>query len=107
EEGDTVTFWTFAGGRINHTLKYALETLEGWKVIPDNFAVRISGDGVAAGGARRAIDELRRVDFWEDERRRRDMSSRVPEYRLSKFQRALPSRFETEMLGKYLLDFDG
>ena len=31
----------------------------------------------------------------------------VPEYRLSKFQRVLPDRWQTEMVGAYLLDFEG
>ncbi|HLV21763.1 MAG TPA: hypothetical protein VKZ49_12800 [Polyangiaceae bacterium] len=31
----------------------------------------------------------------------------VPEYRLSKFQRVLPDRWQSEMLGAYLLDFAG
>ena len=107
EEADSVTWWTFAGGRINHTLKYALEVKEGWKVIPDNFSLRISGDGVATGGARRAIDVISRADFWDDEANRLQMLARVPEYRLSKFQRALPSKYEVEMVGEYLLDFEG
>jgi hypothetical protein len=29
------------------------------------------------------------------------------EYRLSKFQQVLPDRWQTEMIGAYLLDFDG
>jgi ATP-dependent Lhr-like helicase len=31
----------------------------------------------------------------------------VPEYRLSKFQRVLPDRWQVEMVGAYLLDFEG
>jgi ATP-dependent Lhr-like helicase len=107
EEGGTVTWWTFAGGRINHTLKYALEVAQGWKVVPDNFSVRISGDGLGNGGARSAIDELSKPDFWNSDANRVQMLARVPEYRLSKFQRALPSKFEVEMVGEYLLDFAG
>lgn len=33
--------------------------------------------------------------------------AKVPPYRLSKFQPALPPRFEQEMLGRYLLDLEG
>jgi len=31
----------------------------------------------------------------------------VPEYRLSKFQRVLPEKWQVEMVGAYLLDFEG
>lgn len=107
EESNVVTWWTFAGGRINHTLKYALETEQAWKIQADNFCVNISGDGVGGGGARSAIIKLMDGSFWDDPTNQRRMLARVPEYRLSKFQRALPSRFEVEMVGNYLLDFKG
>lgn len=37
EENKQVQWWTFAGGRINSTLKYGLECLWGWEVRADNF----------------------------------------------------------------------
>jgi len=43
---DELRWWTFAGGRINATLRYALEAIEPtWKVVPDNYVVKIRGDG--------------------------------------------------------------
>ena len=40
-----IRWWTFAGGRINATLRYALEAVAGdWQVIPDNFLVKVRGD---------------------------------------------------------------
>ena len=107
QDGNSVSWWTFAGGRINHTLKYALEWKEGWKVLADNFSVRIRGNGVSGESVRQAIDAMRADGFWEEEQTRRNLLAKVPEYRLSKFQRALPDRFEVEMVGDYLLDFDG
>jgi ATP-dependent Lhr-like helicase len=50
---------------------------------------------------------MRTPGFWDDERTRAGHLAKVPEYRLSKFQRALPEKFEVEMVGAYLLDFDG
>jgi hypothetical protein len=46
-------WWTYAGGRINHTLKYALEVSQGWKVVAENFFVKIAGDGVNHTSSRR------------------------------------------------------
>lgn len=37
-DGRAVTWWTFAGGRINQTLKYALEWRARWKVVPEPYA---------------------------------------------------------------------
>lgn len=106
-DGAEVRWWTFAGGRINHTLKYALELTEGWKVIPDNFAVRVSGDGVSDGALRDAVGRMNSAGFWDDPVRMRELLARLPPYRLSKFQDALPDRFAVEMIGGYLLDVSG
>ena len=102
-----VMWWTFAGGRINHTLKYTLEWKERWKVVADNFSLRVTGNGVSGESVRKAIDGFRVGGFWDDEETRAKLLAKVPEYRLSKFQQALPPKFEVEMVGMYLLDFEG
>ncbi len=102
-DGDAVHWWTFAGGRINQTLKYALDWKGGWKVVPDNFSLRIQGDGLSVNAVRAVIDGV----SWSDSETRRALLARVPEYRLSKFQRVLPDKWQVEMVGAYLLDFDG
>lgn len=110
-DGTTVTWWTFAGGSINQTLKYAIEwrsSLRGsWKVVSDNFSVRIQGDGVGFDEVTCVLDGLRSTAFWDDAETRRKLLSMVPEYRLSKFQHVLPDAWQVEMVGGYLLDFEG
>ena len=98
-------WWTFAGGRINHTLKYALEWLGGWKVIVDNFELRITGDGVNFATVEEAISRMKQDGFWDAEQTRDELLARLPEYRLSKFQSALPVDKAAELVGSYLLDF--
>jgi len=95
-----------AGGRINHTLKYALEVTQGWKVVADNFFVKISGDGVNHTSIEAAVRELIVPGFWSEERLRA-MRGRIPEYRLSKFQDALPEAAVAEMLGGVFIDETG
>lgn len=107
EEAGQILWWTFAGGRINHTLKYALEWRQSWKVVADNFGLKIKGDGLSGDALRRAIAELQSPGFWESKDNLRAMLAKVPEYRLSKFQRALPPLYEVELVGDYLLDFAG
>jgi ATP-dependent helicase Lhr and Lhr-like helicase len=106
-EGASVRWYTFAGGRINHTLRYALAWKSGWKVVPDNFSLRIDGDGVSVAAVESLLALLKGRGFWDDEQNRRHLRSLVPQYRLSKFQQVLPDRWQTEMIGGYLLDFDG
>ncbi len=106
-DGDTLTWWTFAGGRINQTLKYALEWKGDWRVTPDNFAVKIEGAGVGFKGVERVLEILRRPGAWEDQELRKGVLAKVPDYRLSKFQKVLPDALQVEMVGAYLLDFVG
>jgi len=107
EDGSSTRLYTFAGGRINQTLRYALEWKKGWKVVPDNFSLRIEGDGASLGAVQEVLTLLRSPGFWQAEETRARLRSLVPQYRLSKFQQVLPDRWQTEMVGGYLLDFDG
>ena len=96
-------WWTFAGGRINSTLRYALEAVEpGWKVITDNFLIKIRGDGVA--DFRAALDRLAEPEFWEDDRLWTQVAASLPNYRLNKFQPLMPPWVEREVIASYLLN---
>ena len=99
-------WWTYAGGRINHTLKYALEVSQGWKVVAENFFVKIAGDGVNHTSVEAAVRELEAPGFWTEERLRA-MRARIPPYRLSKFQDALPDAALGEMLSGVFVDATG
>lgn len=76
-------------------------------VVPDNFTIKIQGDGVSLDAVSRLLDEMRSAAFWEADETRKRLLAMVPEYRLSKFQRVLPERWQVEMVGGYLLDFEG
>jgi ATP-dependent Lhr-like helicase len=104
-EGTSALWWTFAGGRVNYTLKYGIEILSGWKVVADNFHLRVEGDGVSDSALRARIGELASPDFWRTPEVCRAILASVPEYRLSKFQAALPDSLAVEVVGAYLLDF--
>jgi ATP-dependent Lhr-like helicase len=106
-DGAVARWWTFAGGRINHTLKYGLEILEGWKVVADNFLVRIEGDGINHDTVRAAIRKLSDPGWWADPNTTHTVLARLPDYRLSKFQACLPEKYAVEMVGAYLLDIPG
>jgi ATP-dependent Lhr-like helicase len=106
-DGSTLTWWTFAGGRINQTLKYALEWKGGWKVVPDNNNLEIKGSGLSHGALLEQVDALRAPGFWQQAETRQRILALVPEYRLSKFQRVLPDALQVEMIGDYLVDFAG
>ena len=106
-DGDEIRWWTFAGGRINSTLRYALLAKHpDWKIVPDNFLVSIRGD-CRQDEFHDVVTGLRDLDFWEDESIWRDVAASLPNYRLSKFQPLVPPWVEREMLSTYLLDVGG
>ena len=106
-DGPAARWWTFAGGRVNHTLKYGFEVAEGWKVVADNFQLRIEGDGIGHESVRKAIGKMSSTGFWEAPETRHAVLARLPGYRLSKFQDCLPERFALEVIESYLLDVAG
>ena len=106
--GNDVTWRTFAGGRINSTLRYALSSLEpGWTITPDNFSIRFRDAGLTEPHFKSVIRQLRSPDFWQDESVWQQVRASLPGYRLSKFQPLMPQWVEQEVLFDYLLDRPG
>lgn len=103
-----VTWHTFAGGRINSTLRYALCALEpDWIVTPDNFTVRVRGNSLTEAHFLSVVRQLGTAEFWQDESLWQQIRSALPGYRLSKFQPLMPRSVEQEVLFDHLLDRDG
>jgi ATP-dependent Lhr-like helicase len=75
---------------VNDTLKYGFDAAEGWKVVADNFQLRIQGDGVNHESVHKAIATMSARAFWDAPETRRAVLARLPGYRLSKFQDCLP-----------------
>jgi ATP-dependent Lhr-like helicase len=88
-------------------LKYALEVIGGWKVVADNLLLRIEGAGVTHGAIDAVVDRLAGKELWNDAGMWRAIVARLPEYRLSKFQRALPEALSVELVGGQMLDAAG
>ncbi|HRE89091.1 MAG TPA: hypothetical protein PK095_08120, partial [Myxococcota bacterium] len=106
-----VRWWTFAGGRINATLRYALEAVGAaggeWKVVADNFLLRVKGDGLEEASFRRALGAMRELSLWQDEALWSEVADALPNYRLSKFQPLMPPWIQREVVARYLLDVGG
>ena len=108
QEDDEIRWWTFAGGKVNSTLRYALQASNAdWKVVPDNLSVKIRGDNLSLSEVLEAIEALRDPEFWEDEALWRAVMEGLPSYRLSKFQALMPPWMEREILATFLLDLSG
>ena len=103
-ESDRILWWTFAGGQINHTLKYGIQVNKDWKIVADNFKLKIEGSGITPQLLRQTITVLSINDFWQSTTTQSSIQSNLPNYRLSKFQSALPANNSFEIVKNYLLD---
>jgi len=101
---DGESLWTFAGGAVNLTLKYGLQLLRNWTAASDNFRLKFPEGEVTPQELRDALERLADPCFWEEPELRERLLFALPEYRLSKFQRALPHKWAMEMVERYLLD---
>ncbi|MEX1368787.1 MAG: DEAD/DEAH box helicase [Nannocystaceae bacterium] len=109
-----IRWWTYAGGRVNSTLRYALEAqatsssrASSWKVVPDNFGLTLRGDDVTSAAFHERLDELLEPQMWDDEALWRNVADSLPSYRLSKFQPLMPPWVTREVVASYLLDVAG
>jgi ATP-dependent helicase Lhr and Lhr-like helicase len=103
-----IRWWTFAGGRINTTLRYGLGTLlVDLQIVPDNFLLRLPGENLTFPRFQDAVTALRSPTVWDDEGMWNGIFDSLPGYRLSKFQPLMPPWVESEVVGRYLLDVPG
>ena len=109
EEADgELRWWTFAGGRVNSTLRHALMAVGGdWKVIPDNHVIKIRAEGIGRGRFDEARARLGALELWEDAGLWAEVAANLPSYRLSKFQPLMPPWVEREVIAAHLLDVAG
>jgi ATP-dependent Lhr-like helicase len=105
---DEIRWWTFAGGRINATLRHRLGgLLDGVQIIPDNFLLRLRGDDLTFPRFLESVAALRSPAVWDDEDLWDGIFDSLPGYRLSKFQPLMPPWVVREVVAGYLLDVPG
>ena len=98
---------TYAGGRINTTLKAVIESAVPVRVVADNFELRVEGADATREVVEGALRAVAGDGFFDDVARIETFRAGLPPYRLSKFQPLLPARFAREVIGRYFLDFEG
>ncbi|MCY7366799.1 MAG: DEAD/DEAH box helicase, partial [Chamaesiphon sp.] len=103
-ETNRVIYWTFAGGKINQTLKYGLEFLCGWEVKADNFSLSIKSDNLNSSDLVMAFDRMIKAEFWRKEEIKQYLLENLPNYQFSKFQQVLPDCYALEIVQTNLLD---
>jgi ATP-dependent helicase Lhr and Lhr-like helicase len=101
-----ITWWTYAGGRVNNTLRYAfrVELGERAEVQATNEKVRIVSDIVPESEFWNIVDRMSAATYWEQPQLLEQIMTMLPDYRLSKFQQHLPRPFARELVAATVLD---
>ena len=108
DDDDAILWWTFAGGRINATLMYALRALgSDWKISSDNFRIKIKGEGLGIVALKQLIEQLQDIEVWQNETLWQEVATGLPNFRLSKFQQVMPEWMSQEVVANFLLDLEG
>ncbi len=100
-----IRWWTYAGGHINTTLRYAIETTQPqWTATPDNFMLRVRGPDLNVQSFQATLNRLHQPDLWNDNALWANVAASLPSYRLSRFQSVMPPWVQQEVIARYLLD---
>lgn len=102
--GQQLIWWTYAGGRVNSTLRYALAYELGCEITSNNYCLRFDIDVLSERTIRARIGDMSQVGYWQDPKRMEAIRRQLPALRLSKYQPCLPEQLQGELLAKEFLD---
>jgi len=100
-----ITWWTYAGGYVNNTLRYALlfELQHDVQVQATNETVRILSETISESEFWSAVDRVTQTEYWESSEVLDAITAMLPEYRLSKFQSYLPPDLSRRLVADTIL----
>ena len=104
-DDDKHRWYTYAGGRINATLKHALRVIGNWQTTSNNFFLEVKNANTTE--LQQAIEKISKISFWNESELWQEITRTLPQYRLSKFQNLMPEWAVREMLADHLLDLHG
>lgn len=101
-----ITWWTYAGGRVNNTLRYAfrVELGERAEIQATNEKVRVVSETVPEAEFWRIVDRMSEDNYWEQPDLLDQITAMLPDYRLSKFQHHLPPAMARELVAATVMD---
>jgi ATP-dependent Lhr-like helicase len=99
-----ILWYTFAGGTVNNTLRFALRVELDVEVQATNETVKILDNEISEPAFEALIARMAVPDYWTDPELLNSMIALMPEYRLSKFQDYLPAPYQLQLVADTILD---
>jgi len=102
-----IIWWTYAGGYVNNTLRFALKLELNTELQSTDDSLRILDGSISEAMFSQAVDRISAAGYWDDVDRLTRIASILPDYRLSKFQPYLPAARQTALVASTILDIPG
>lgn len=98
-----ILWWTYAGARINNTLKYSFQKLLNCEVVSNNYFLKFKFEETNTSKIEDIILRMKEKEFWNNEFIS-SISKMLPKHRLSKFQNCLPEKLQSDLIANEFLD---
>jgi len=102
-----IKWWTWAGGFVNNSLRYALQAELNVPVTADNECLKIKCGPTISDAFQGVLKKMCRAEYWEDPVLLEKILLLMPGYRLSKFQPYLPRELQLQLVADSILDLQG
>lgn len=103
----SITWWTWAGGNINNTLRTIFNIELTAESQASNEHVKLKNSRDADKRLKDTIAKISEPTYWDDPNLLKQMQALVPNYHLSKFQPYLPEPLQLKLVSNMIYDIDG
>jgi len=100
-------WWTYAGGYVNNSLRFALTIELNCEVQATNEYVKVLSESITAIDFQKLIQKMNSQSYWDNPEFIKSILKMMPDYRLSKFQPFLPRELQLKLVADTILDLDG
>ncbi len=101
-----IIWYTYAGGYVNASLRFALKIELGLEVQATDEYVRIASESLPWNAFTEALERISVPEYWDSPELSEKIIALMPNYRLSKFQDYLPTELQHGLVADNLLDIE-
>jgi len=103
----SITWWTWAGGNINNTLRTVFLIEFAAEAQASNEYVKVKNGNKILTRMKETITRMSDPSYWENPDLLRNIHAMVPNYHLSKFQPYLPEPLKLKLVADTIFDIEG
>lgn len=101
-----ILWYTYAGGYVNNTLRYALKQELHLDVQATDQLIKIPSETLLLQEFHQVLEKISQPSYWSDTEVLKTITAQMPDYRLSKFQPYLPEILSLKLVADTILDVE-